>query len=119
MQDLKPDQLDELRLSLQDAKRSIIDLLAATESDAQPISEQEPIGRLTRADAMQQQGVLIANRTLAKNRLKLIGIALNKMADDDYGYCTDCGNTIDFLRLQSSPEVECCLGCQSTREQKT
>ena len=119
MPDLQSDQLEELRFSLEDAKRDILDLLAATESDAQPVSEQEPIGRLTRADAMQQQGILVANRTLAQTRLKLIGIALNKIADDDYGYCTDCGNTIDFPRLQSSPEAECCLGCQSTRELKS
>jgi len=93
-------------------------MLADTKMSAQPVDLHEPIGRLTRVDAMHQQEILIANRTLASNRLRQISSAQNRIADGNYGLCIDCEESIAFARLKAYPETPYCLACQSSNESK-
>ena len=44
-----------------------------------------------------------------KERLKKQ--ALNNIQTDDFGVCIDCGEDIEFKRLQSNPTVKKCFEC--------
>lgn len=109
-------QLAELKNDLLVLDRELNELLSNTKASAEPIDLHNPIGRLTRVDAMHQQGILVANRTLAANRLRLISLALARHADRSYGNCHGCGELIAFARLKAYPETHNCLACQSANE---
>jgi DnaK suppressor protein len=42
--------------------------------------------------------------------------ALSRLAQGDYGQCTDCGEQIGAERLQAVPWTVHCLACQSRAE---
>lgn len=40
-----------------------------------------------------------------------IHAALKRLDDDEYGYCTDCGERIEEKRLMTDPTIPRCLDC--------
>lgn len=44
--------------------------------------------------------------------------ALEKIEDNSYGICIDCGNPVSEKRLQLFPDTTRCLGCQEEFEEK-
>ena len=97
----------ELRALLEDSKEG-----------AKPVDLDEPIGRLSRMDAMQQQKMLEANRRNAEARLRLVVSARALLASGEYGDCKECEEPIGFRRLEARPETRYCLKCQSARESR-
>jgi DnaK suppressor protein len=91
-------------------------LLANSSDGAQPVSLDDPIGRLSRMDAMQQQSMVQANRRTAQTRLTRIETALRRCANDDYGLCANCEEEIGYARLKAQPEAPFCIDCQSHTE---
>ena len=81
------------------------------------IRDQSKIGRLSRMDALQQQHMADSTLQQAKQRLALVQKAINKISENDYGYCELCDEVIAFARLQARPEAQLCLSCQSQQEQ--
>ncbi|MBK6863817.1 MAG: TraR/DksA C4-type zinc finger protein [Ideonella sp.] len=51
--------------------------------------------------------------------LRAVNDALVRLADDNYGLCTDCESPIPFDRLQRHPEVQRCVPCQSALEARS
>ena len=91
-------------------------MLTNTAEDARPVDLDQPIGRLTRVDAMQQQSMLAANRTAAVRRRQQVEAALRRIEEDEYGDCAICGEPIDPRRLEAKPEAPLCVRCQEARE---
>jgi DnaK suppressor protein len=48
--------------------------------------------------------------------LGAIGRALQRVHDDDFGLCIDCGGEIPFDRLKIEPQALRCVTCESRRE---
>ena len=114
--DLTRKQLGEMQILLDELKISLSDLLAKTEVGSQPVKLKDNAGRLSRMDEMHNQSILIANRTVIKNRLIQVELAQQRMKDGAYGYCTSCDEPIAMPRLQASPEAPRCIQCQSLAE---
>ena len=76
----------------------------------------EPIGRLTRMDAMQQQNMTKAGRRSLEARLKQIAGALAGVQTGDYGLCVRCDEAIGYARLRARPESRLCVLCQEHLE---
>ena len=51
-----------------------------------------------------------------RNLLMLIEEAFNRVKDDTYGVCTNCGNVIGEKRLQAVPWTPFCIDCQELQE---
>ena len=102
-------RLEELRDEL-DA------LLASTAERARPVDLEQPIGRVSRVDALQQQSMLAANRAAASQRRQRVEAALRRIAQHEYGECVRCGESIDPRRLAAQPEAPLCVACQELRE---
>ena len=116
MDDLTPVQLDTLRqqlLTLQDELTTLLDLSAES---SKPVALDQPIGRLTRMDAIQAQHMAQANRSSHEVRLRQVQAGLAAMDDDTYGLCKICEDPIGFPRLSVRPEASFCLQCQEERE---
>ncbi len=91
-------------------------LLASTAERARPVDLEQPIGRISRVDALQQQSMLAANRAAASQRRQRVAAALRRIAQDEYGECVRCGESIDPRRLAAQPEAPLCVPCQELRE---
>jgi DnaK suppressor protein len=57
-----------------------------------------------------------AHATHAAQELEHVLAALRRMADNTYGICLDCGNSIDLRRLAALPATAYCTACQSRHE---
>lgn len=53
-----------------------------------------------------------------KSELKEIEKALDKIKKGTYGVCENCGNQIDFKRLEVKPSAIYCLKCEKEMESK-
>lgn len=116
MNELSEQKKQELYKGLLALRDELQKLLADSSDGAQPVSLDEPIGRLSRMDAMQQQSMVQANRRTARTRLTRIETALRRCANDDYGLCASCEEEIGYARLKAQPEAPFCIACQGKRE---
>ena len=106
------------RRALQKLHQELTELVASTTEAAKPVDLGEPIGRLSRVDAMQQQRMVAANRQAAQQRRRQVEAALDRIDSDEYGECLGCGEDIEPRRLEAQPEAPLCLECQSQRERR-
>ena len=51
-----------------------------------------------------------------RSLLMLIDEAFNRLKDDSYGKCTNCGNIIGDRRLSAVPWTPYCIDCQELQE---
>ena len=51
-----------------------------------------------------------------RSLLMLIDEAFNRLKDESYGVCTNCGVTIGEKRLQAVPWTPFCIDCQELQE---
>jgi DnaK suppressor protein len=116
MDTLTGQQLSELQQALLALKKLLLRQLNDSREGSKPVSLDEPIGRLSRMDAMQQQHMVQANRRTAQIRLSRVDAAIRRCETGDYGMCLDCDEEIGFDRLRAQPETPFCLNCQTQRE---
>ena len=116
MDQLSTAQQSELQEYLLKLKVELESHLADSSASSQTVDLDQPIGRLSRMDALQQQAMAKANRAAHRQRLILIEAALVAVKTDRYGDCRSCEEPIGFSRLQVRPESPFCLDCQRKRE---
>ena len=109
---LAPEQMgqirDELLRALSRLERSMkITGSAARLSDL----EQDTVGRLSRIDAIQNQGLTRSLEERERTQLTQIADALRRMEEGTYGACGGCGAPIPFERLLIYPETRACTAC--------
>lgn len=93
-------------------------LLEESSASSQVVDLDQPIGRLSRMDALQQQAMAKANRAGHHQRLVLIDAALLAIKLDRYGECRRCEEPISYSRLNVRPESPFCLDCQKQSEKR-
>ena len=116
MHELTDEQRSELYQALLELRKELQQQLEDSSDGAKPVSLDEPIGRLSRMDAMQQQSMVQANRRTAQTRLTRIEAALRRYDSEEYGLCVECEEEIGYARLKAQPEAPFCIGCQGNRE---
>ncbi len=116
MNGLSAEQVAELRADLATLHQELEALLTMADDGARPIELEQPIGRLSRMDAMQQREMAMANHAAHQRRLSLVDEAVEAMEDGSYGLCANCDRPIAFSRLKALPETISCLPCQERLE---
>jgi DnaK suppressor protein len=116
MTNLTRAQLDVFRQRLLAERDAVANLLEQTSSDVRPVDLGLPIGRLSRMDAMQMQGMAQLNRRQLEVRQQRITVALAALDEANYGSCRNCKAAISVARLEAQPEVPFCLACQESFE---
>ena len=91
-------------------------LSASAESSATVELDQTRQGRLSRMDAMQGQAMAQASHARAAARLQSIGFSLERLTEEDFGACRECGETIPYGRLEIDPTVAYCVQCMEISE---
>lgn len=83
--------------------------------DRAPVTlDQESVGRLSRIDAMQVQAMALAQQRRRQVERTAIAAALQRIEQDEFGYCIGCGDAIAEARLRNNPTVVKCLECASS-----
>jgi DnaK suppressor protein len=87
-------------------------LTQSTKDDRKPVElDQTTIGRLSRVDALQVQAMAQETGRRREIELKRIEGALRRIEEDEYGYCTHCGEEIAPKRLDVDPSAPLCIKC--------
>lgn len=92
--------------------------LKASAEGIEVVSLDQPIGRVSRIDAIQQQKMAQENRRQQELRLGQVRVALSAAAAGDYGVCRSCDEPIAVRRLRARPESPFCVQCQGGRERR-
>lgn len=111
-------QIEELERDLRALRRELVDMVDMSDEGARPVDLDQPIGRLSRMDAIQQQKMAESTRGAARRRLQKVGAALVAIDEGTYGDCHECEEPIGFRRLKAKPESRFCVACQSARERR-
>ena len=102
-------------------KQLIVELqanLKASKDFTKPVDLDEPIGRISRIDAIAVQQMAKENRHRAQNRVRATEAALVRIERDDFGVCVVCDEPIGRARLNTRPESAACVRCQSIAERQ-
>ena len=118
MAELTAKQTKELKKRLLKLREELSGMLSDSLESSKPVGLDQPIGRLSRMDALQQQSMTQASRRAAEVRISKIDNAINRINRDGYGYCLECEEEIGYARLHAQPEAPFCLDCQSQRERQ-
>ena len=60
----------------------------------------------------------LQNRDRERRLIKQIEKTLNKIEEDDFGFCESCGVEIGIERLEHRPTADLCIDCQTLAEIK-
>jgi DnaK suppressor protein len=109
---MKENDIENYKNLLEQKFKETLDSLNSFKESAAPVDLNEPMGRLSRMDAMQQQQMNLA----AKKRLEItkeqIEQALKRLQQDEYGICVSCEEEISTKRLIAQPHTPFCNSCQ-------
>jgi DnaK suppressor protein len=94
-----PIDLAELRATLVERLQALRAARETTADARRPVElDQTSVGGLSRMDAMQGQAPAMATDQRRQDEARRIESTMNRMDDDEYGYCIDCGEDIGAAR---------------------
>ncbi len=71
-----------------------------------------------RASQEEEFSLELRNRDRERKLLKKIESAVQRLRDDEYGYCDACGVDIGVRRLEARPTATLCIDCKTLAEIK-
>lgn len=74
--------------------------------------DQQVVGRLSRMDALMNEGLAQGSMSRAREELGLIELALDRLENGTYGFCQTCRKPIGVERLRAIPETLQCSACR-------
>ena len=71
-----------------------------------------------RASQEEEFALELRNRDRERKLIKKIDITLQKITDEEYGWCDSCGIEIGLRRLEARPTADLCFDCKEIAEKK-
>jgi len=71
-----------------------------------------------RASQEEEFSLELRNRDRERRLIKKIEKTLNKIKEDDFGFCESCGVEIGIRRLEARPTADLCIDCKTLAEMK-
>lgn len=109
-------QLDELRRTLLDQRRALLQQVAQAEEEVRALQSEIEIGVMERGQEEAMARLLARLDDSGKAALEAIDRALGRIANGTYGRCEGCGSRIALSRLRALPIETLCLQCAEARE---
>jgi DnaK suppressor protein len=114
---MNKNQLAHIELILLDWRRILMEEVDRTVSHlkAEVANYSDPVDR-----ASQEEGFSLELRTRDRERklIKKIEDALERLKNEDFGYCEACGVEIGLKRLEARPTATLCIDCKTLSEIK-
>ena len=112
---LTEEQLEAIRAELGSQHDEIVSKMHSRQEQ-----DFEPETRGDEADIANSEGIAATIDRL-QNRdarlMKKIEGAIRDMDDEDFGYCTVCGDEVGFKRMLARPAAKLCIECKQNQEQ--
>jgi DnaK suppressor protein len=109
---LSSGQLEELKAELERQLRKHQRSMRTTSRAMKPVQlDQSSVGRLSRIDSLQRQGLTAGLQAREQAKLGQILEALKRLDAGTYGTCVICGEAVAFERLMVFPEAPNCAAC--------
>ncbi|MBV1886043.1 MAG: TraR/DksA family transcriptional regulator [Parvibaculaceae bacterium] len=110
MDTLSHAEVAEFRRLLLEQQGELLALKETSKEASETVDlDQTMVGRLSRIDALQGQAMAQETARRRDVQLKKIGAALERMAEDEYGYCAVCGELVKRERLLLDPATATCV----------
>jgi len=103
--------LEEERLSILRKARKTLDEEAVFDTDDLP-------DEMDKASTEYNQSLAFRLRDREKFLLSKIEKAIERIANDEFGKCENCGDEISFKRLEARPVTTLCVKCKEEQEKK-
>ncbi|MDW6091917.1 RNA polymerase-binding protein DksA [Vibrio rhizosphaerae] len=71
-----------------------------------------------RASQEEEFSLELRNRDRERRLIKKIEKTLNKIEEEDFGFCESCGVEIGIRRLEARPTADLCIDCKTLAEMK-
>lgn len=104
-----------MRATLEAALVDVRADLASLEAGRETHSPDRSIGRLSRLEALNDEGVRNLRIDQHRRRLRALEAALQRVDDPDFGLCVECEEPIPERRLLLVPESRVCVACAEER----
>ncbi len=108
---LSDSERTEIRELLEDLASKLEARMEGSKDQGDPVKLDEPIGRLSRMDAIQMQQMALAGLSREQQQLVRARYALRLINDADFGNCQSCKQPIGIDRLRFQPEILVCVRC--------
>ncbi|MDY0227328.1 MAG: TraR/DksA C4-type zinc finger protein [Desulfomicrobium apsheronum] len=108
---MTPEQRREIKMRIEKRMQELRITIAQLEETSKPVSLDQPIGRLSRMDSMANQAISGQRLSDSKRTLMRLERALDRIDDDTFGICAECGEDIAPGRLLIMPEATLCVDC--------
>ncbi len=97
---------------LLDDRDALQELIALARDDSIAVDlDQSKVGRLSRMDALQKQAMSQEVNRRREVELSRINAALQRIEEDEFGFCITCGEEIERARLELNPSLPQCSKC--------
>jgi len=103
--------LEEERLSILRKARKTLDEEAVFDTDDLPDD-------MDKASTEYNQSLAFRLRDREKFLLSKIEKAIERITNDEFGKCENCGDEISFKRLEARPVTTLCVKCKEEQEKK-
>ena len=110
---MNKDQKKSLRQRMEEEISTCRSAIIRLEKSASPVAPDKALGRLTRMESLNDQGISLAALQQHREKLYKLEQALEQVNRPDFGDCAICGRPIPLERLMTLPESTKCVNCAS------
>jgi DnaK suppressor protein len=114
---MNPDQLEHFKNILLKWEDQLFHEAEITKQDIQTTSANFP-DPIDRASLEEEFNLELRTRDRERKLIKKIEEALQRIKENSYGYCDDCGAEIGVRRLEARPTATQCIECKTVSEMK-
>ncbi|NKB23621.1 MAG: hypothetical protein GKR87_04440 [Kiritimatiellae bacterium] len=107
------EQKETLRQRIQETITRCKEDIMRLEKSASPIAPDKALGRLTRMDSLNDQGISKAALSQNQDKFYKLEQALDLIDRPEFGDCATCRSPISIERLMVLPESTRCVNCAS------
>ena len=109
------EQVAHFRNMLNDWRRELMEQVDRTVNHLQDEASNFP-DPLDRATQEEELGIELRTRDRERRLISKINQTLDRIEQDDYGYCDSCGVEIGLRRLEARPTATQCVDCKALDE---
>lgn len=112
---MNPTQVEHFRNMLHEWRRELMEQVDRTVNHLQDEASNFP-DPLDRATQEEELGIELRTRDRERRLIRKINETLDRIEQDDYGYCDTCGVEIGLRRLEARPTATQCVDCKALDE---
>jgi RNA polymerase-binding protein DksA len=109
--------LEKIRTDLEEKRTELMTQLGEEEDELRSAPGENP-DRSSLAQRYADRQLNLAFHDQALEHLEQVERALQKLDEEKYGKCENCGETIAAARLEALPHAPLCVACQSEQDRR-